>query len=59
MVNTGEIAKIEEIVMKIKPTEPKRRIVWGFNPASRTLPSKKIYNRSKGKQLIQKEFNNG
>jgi len=29
----------------IKIPKLKQRVTWGFNPATRTIPSKKIYNR--------------
>lgn len=34
--------------MKLK--QHSQRVVWGFNPVSRTVPSKKRYSRKKVKQ---------
>lgn len=31
----------------IKIPKIKQRVTWGFNPSTRTVPSKKIYNRKK------------
>jgi len=39
--------------MKVKT--PKARVIWGFSPVSRTVPSKKRYSRTKIKQEC-KEF---
>lgn len=33
--------------LKIKPSQIKKRVTWGFNPISRVKPSKKIYSRKK------------
>jgi len=33
----------------IKIPKLKQRVTWGFNPATRTIKSKKIYNRKKFK----------
>ena len=33
----------------------KQRVVWGFNPVSRVVQSKKRYNRKKLKQQLKKE----
>ena len=30
-----------------KKNNIKHRITWGFNPATRTIPSKKVYSRKK------------
>ncbi|MCF6245430.1 MAG: hypothetical protein L3J43_10410 [Sulfurovum sp.] len=38
--------------MKIKT--PKQRIVWGFSPVSRIVPSKKRYNRKKENGQLKK-----
>jgi len=35
----------------IKIPKLKQRITWGFNPTTRTIPSKKIYNRKKLKNV--------
>jgi hypothetical protein len=32
----------------------KKRVVWGFNPVSRVVPSKKIYSRKKIKSQLKK-----
>jgi len=32
----------------------KKRITWGFNPVTRTIPSKKRYVRSRDKSLVYK-----
>jgi hypothetical protein len=32
----------------------KTRIVWGFNPVSRVVKSKKLYNRKKSKQQLKR-----
>ena len=40
-----------------KPNPPKRRVTWGFNPASRIVPSKKgAYRRSLEKRQARKEM---
>lgn len=31
--------------LTIKKSNIKTRVTWGFNPATRTVPSKKIYTR--------------
>jgi len=36
--------------MKIVKSKIKTRITWGFNPATRVVPSKKIYSRKKLKK---------
>jgi hypothetical protein len=33
----------------------KQRVVWGFNPVTRVVKSKKLYNRQKSKQTLKKE----
>lgn len=33
----------------------KVRKVWGFNPVTRVVKSKKVYNRSKVKQCLRRE----
>ena len=45
--------------MKGKYKEPKARVVWGINPVSRVVPSKKVYKRYENKREISKEMNNG
>lgn len=45
--------------MSIKLRIPKQRVTWGFNPVSRTVPSKKVYKRTQDKQLLKKEIYNG
>lgn len=30
-----------------KKNNIKHRIIWGFNPITRTIPSKKVYSRKK------------
>jgi hypothetical protein len=34
----------------------KQRVVWGFNPVTRVVKSKKIYNRQKSKQLTKRKW---
>lgn len=36
--------------------KPKARIKWGFNPATRVVPSKKVYRRAKAKRSLKKEI---
>lgn len=31
----------------IKIPKLKQRVIWSFNPVTKTIPSKKIYNRNK------------
>lgn len=31
--------------LTIKPSQIKTRVTWGFNPTTRTIPSKKLYSR--------------
>jgi hypothetical protein len=31
----------------------KRRVLWGFNPVTRVVKNKKIYNRSKEKKSLK------
>lgn len=38
----------------IKIPKVKSRITWGFNPVTRTIQSKKVYNRKKYKNSINK-----
>lgn len=33
--------------LTVKPSKIKVRQVWSFNPVTRTVPSKKLYKRSK------------
>lgn len=35
----------------IKIPKLKKRVIWGFNPSTKTIPSKKIYNRKKLKKI--------
>jgi hypothetical protein len=42
--------------MKIKVKKLKQRVIWGFNPVTRVVKSKKRYNRQKSKQIIKKEI---
>ncbi len=35
----------------IKITKLKQRVIWEFYPVTKTIPSKKIYNRNKLKSL--------
>ena len=35
----------------IKIPKLKQRVIWEFNPVTKTIPSKKIYNRNKLKPL--------
>ncbi|MCT7466542.1 MULTISPECIES: hypothetical protein [Aliarcobacter] len=35
----------------IKIPKLKQRVIWEFNPVTKTIPSKKIYNRNKLKSL--------
>ena len=45
--------------MKLKTHTLKKRVIWGFNPISRTVPSKKVYNRLKDKEELNKEISHG
>jgi hypothetical protein len=36
----------------IKIPKLKQRVIWEFNPITKIVPSKKIYNRNKLKSLI-------
>jgi hypothetical protein len=38
--------------INIKVPKIKQRFTWGFNPVSRVVPSKKLYNRKKSKGII-------
>jgi hypothetical protein len=41
--------------MKIKISKrTKTRVVWGFNPVSRVVKSKKLYSRKKMKNQLKK-----
>ncbi len=40
----------------MKVRKLKSRIIWGFNPRARTVPSKKIYVRSKEKSSLRKAY---
>ena len=31
----------------------KKRVTWGFNPVTRVVKSKKIYNRKRDKQVLK------
>jgi len=33
----------------------KARVVWGFNPVTRVVKSKKNYSRAKSKQALKRE----
>ena len=35
----------------IKIPKLKQRVIWEFNPVTKTIPSKKIYNRNKLESL--------
>jgi len=39
--------------MKIKIGKPKTRVLWGFNPASRVVPNKKLYRRQHAKKALK------
>jgi hypothetical protein len=43
-------------IVKITAKTPKKRIIWGFDPVTRTVPSKKSYSRKGIKVNIKKEF---
>jgi len=32
----------------------KKRITWGFNPTTRVVQSKKVYNRKQSKQKLKR-----
>jgi len=34
----------------------KKRVTWGFNPATRVVKSKKVYNRKHHKAKLKKLF---
>ena len=36
-------------------TKVKYRVLWGFNPVTRVVKNRKIYNRQNYKQAIKKE----
>ncbi len=40
---------MQKIVLKIPKL--KTRVTWGFNPVTRTKPSKKLYSRSSKKMI--------
>lgn len=40
----------------MKHVKSKSRIVWGFDPVSRTVSSKKRFNRQKEKSVWKKEL---
>ena len=44
---------MQKIIIK-KPTI-KTRVTWGFNPVTRVVPKKKIYNRKKLKVQLKRE----
>ena len=33
----------------------KTRVTWGFNPVTRVVKSKKLYNRKRDKQKLKRE----
>lgn len=35
--------------LTLKKSKIKTRVTWGFNPVTRTIPSKKIYSRKNNK----------
>jgi len=43
------------MTMKKTVKKPKARIIWGFNPVSRVVPSKKRYSRKQNKNMLKKE----
>ncbi len=40
----------------MKTKKIKKRVTWGFNPATRVVPSKKRYSRSREKVKLKKEY---
>lgn len=42
---------MKSIVIKVK--KPKARVVWGFNPTTRTIKNKKAYSRSQNKTVLK------
>ncbi len=44
------------VVLKMKVKKLKKRVIWGFNPITRVVESKKIYKRSREKQKIRQEI---
>ncbi len=51
-----KIKEIEMVVLKMKVKKLKKRVIWGFNPITRVVESKKIYKRSREKQKIRQEI---
>ncbi len=51
-----KIKEMEMVVLKMKVKKLKKRVVWGFNPITRVVESKKIYKRSREKQKVRKEI---
>jgi len=37
----------------------KTRKIWGFNPVTRVVKSKKVYNRNREKKSLKKEMSYG
>jgi len=48
--------ELEQFIIEDKGEKmrTKRRVVWGFNPITRVVRSKKVYNRKKEKQNLKK-----
>lgn len=42
---------MKSIVIKVK--KPKARVVWGFNPTTRTVKNKKAYSRECNKNALR------
>lgn len=38
---------MSKIILRTKLPRAKSRVVWGFNPIARVVPSKKIYSRKR------------
>ena len=43
---------MQKQTMKIRCSQIKTRVTWGFNPVARVKPSKKIYSRKKYKRIV-------
>lgn len=45
---------MKSITIKVK--KPKKRVVWGFSPITRTVKNKKLYSRHDSKNILKREF---
>ncbi len=52
ILKTDKDTAMKKQTMKIRSSQIKTRVTWGFNPVARVKPSKNIYSRKKYKRIV-------